>query len=528
MALDPKAEAALALHRFGLGPRAGSVAAIASDPRGALLAELDRAGAGRIAGTDLLTSGEAARAAFAFQQAQRAARQAERAAQTAQNSGAPNANPRGADAQATASPEMKPADQAGTPASSPPAPRNPGPGVPQQIYLDEAKARFNAALGAEIGFVERLVWFWSNHFCVSADKGNVRQICGAYEREAIRAHVLGRFGDMLLAAESHPAMLVYLDNARSIGPDSIAGLRQKRGLNENLAREILELHTLGVRSVYTQEDVTRFANVITGWTRVPFRQDAGDSSARAALASEASGQRGNSMVRAPDTRPEPGSSARGGEFEFNPRMHQPGSQSVIGRIYPDTGVEQGRAVLAALARHPATAKHVATKLARHFVADEPPPALVERLSQRFLASQGDLKAVSKELVTAPEAWEAPRAKLKRPGEWIIGTLRAVGVTPPEIGPMMQAHNLLGEPLWRPSAPKGFPDESAPWLDGLAQRLDIANQFARRAGGEADPREVLDEALAPLASTETRQTIARAESRPQALALLFMAPEFQRR
>jgi uncharacterized protein (DUF1800 family) len=515
MALDPKADAALALHRFGLGPRAGSVAAIASDPRGALLAELDRAGAGLIAGTDLLTSGEAARAAFACQKAQRAARQAERAAQAAQNSGAPNANPRGADAQATSppSPEMKPADQAGTPASSPPPPRNPGPGVPQQIYLAEAKARFNAALGAEIGFVERLVWFWSNHFCVSADKGNVRQICGAYEREAIRAHVLGRFGDMLLAAESHPAMLVYLDNARSIGPDSIAGLRQKRGLNENLAREILELHTLGVRSVYTQEDVTRFANVITGWTRVPFRQDAGDSSARGALASEASGG---------------DSSARGGEFEFNPRMHQPGSQSVIGRIYPDTGVEQGRAVLASLARHPATAKHVATKLARHFVADEPPPALVERLSKRFLATQGDLKAVSRELVTAPEAWEAPRAKLKRPGEWIVGTLRAVGVTPPEIGPMMQAHNLLGEPLWRPSAPKGFPDESAPWLDGLAQRLDIANQFARRAGGEADPREVFEEALAPLASTETRQAIARAESRPQALALLFMAPEFQRR
>src|SRR5215475_14272216 len=490
MAADPKAEAALAFHRFGLGPRAGSIAAVASDPRGALLAELDRAGAGRIGNADLLTSGTAARVAFAYQQAQRAARQAERAAQ--------QANP----PSSGGSPEMK--DQSATPPA--PAPmRNPDPGVPQQIYLSEAKARIAAALDAEIGFVERLVWFWSNHFCVSADKGNVRQICGAYEREVIRANVLGRFSDMLLAVESHPAMLIYLDNARSIGPDSLAGLRQKRGLNENLAREILELHTLGVRTVYTQEDVTRFANVITGWTRVPFRQDA-------ALASD---QRGDS-------------SARGGEFEFNARMHQPGSQSVIGRIYPDTGVEQGRAVLAALARHPATAQHVATKLARHFVADEPPPALVERLSKRFLATQGDLKAVSKELVTAPEAWEAPRAKLKRPGEWIVGTLRAVGVTPPEIGPMMQAHNLLGEPLWRPSAPKGFPDESAPWLDGLAQRLDIANQFARRAGGEADPREVFEEALAPIASTETRQAITRAESRPQALALLFMAPEFQRR
>jgi uncharacterized protein (DUF1800 family) len=478
MALDPKAQAALALYRFGLGPRAGSIAAIASDPRGALLAELDGAGAGRIGNADLLTSGTAARVAFAFQQAQRAARQAERAAQQA-------AAPSGG-----ASPP-----QLNDRSAPPPAPmRNPGPGVPQQIYLAEAKARIQAALGAEIGFLERLVWFWSNHFCVSADKGNVRQICGAYEREVIRANALGRFSDMLLAAESHPAMLIYLDNARSIGPDSIAGLRQKRGLNENLAREILELHTLGVRTVYTQEDVTRFANVITGWTFVPFRQEP----------------------------------VRGGEFEFNPRMHQPGAQTVIGRSYPDVGVQQGRDVLAALARHPATAKHVAAKLARHFVADEPPPALVERLAKRFLATQGDLKEVTKALVAAPEAWEAPRAKLKRPGEWVVGMLRAAGITPPDIGPVMQAHNLLGEPLWRPSAPKGFADESAPWLDGLAQRLDIANQFARRLGAEADPREVFEQALAPLASSETRQAVLRAESRPQALALLFMAPEFLRR
>ena len=478
MALDPKAQAALALYRFGLGPRAGSIAGIASDPRGALLAELDGAGAGRIGNADLLTSGTAARVAFAFQQAQRAARQAERAAQQA-------AAPSGA-----SPPQMN--DQSAPP---PPAPvPNPGPGMRQQIYLAEAKARIQAALGAEIGFLERLVWFWSNHFCVSADKGNVRQICGAYEREVIRANVLGRFSDMLLAAETHPAMLIYLDNARSIGPDSIAGLRQKRGLNENLAREILELHTLGVRTVYTQEDVTRFANVITGWTFVPFRQDP----------------------------------VRGGEFEFNPRMHQPGAQTVIGRSYPDAGMQQGRDVLAALARHPATAKHVAAKLARHFVADEPPPALVERLAKRFLATQGDLKEVTKALVAAPEAWEAPRAKLKRPGEWVVGMLRAAGITPPDIGPVMQAHNLLGEPLWRPSAPKGFADESAPWLDGLAQRLDIANQFARRVGAEADPREVFEQALAPLASSETRQAVLRAESRPQALALMFMAPEFQRR
>src|SRR5438094_1934067 len=373
MALDPKAQAALALHRFGLGPRAGSIASIASDPRGALLAELDGPGAGRINNPELLTSGAAARTAFAYQQAQRAARQAERAA-------AQQANAAGAGA-----PEMR--AQSGAPPPAAPRPAA-GPGLPQQIYLAEAKARIDAALAADIGFVERLVWFWSNHFCVSADKGNVRQICGAYEREVIRANVLGRFGDLLLAVESHPAMLIYLDNARSIGPASIAGLRQRRGLNENLAREILELHTLGVRTVYTQDDVTRFANVITGWTVVPFRQDP----------------------------------VRGGELEFNPRMHEPGAQTVIGKSYPDAGLEQGRAVLAALARHPATARHVASKLARHFVADEPPPALVQCLTKRFLDSEGNLRELAKTLVTAPEAWDPARGKLKRPSEWIIAAL----------------------------------------------------------------------------------------------------------
>ena len=489
MASDPKAEAALALYRFGLGPRAGSIAAIASDPRGVLLAELERPGAGLLTDHGLPTTAAAARATFEFQQRQRAARQAEQrvAQRTRQNAG-------GATPQDDPQMSMPPAEQPGAP-TAPPAPRpNAGPAVPQQLYLGDARARIHAALAADIGFTERLVWFWSNHFCVSADKGGVRPICGAFEREAIRAHVLGRFGDMLQAVEAHPAMLIYLDNARSIGPDSIAGRRQRRGLNENLAREILELHTLGVRTVYTQDDVTRFANVITGWTVIGFRQDP----------------------------------ARAGEFVFNPNMHQPGAQTVIGRSYPDTGFEQGRAVLAALARHPATAKHIASKLARHFVADDPPPALVERLAKRFLDTQGDLKEMAKTLVTSPESWSATRGKLKRPGEWIISALRATGVTPPEIGPVMQAHNMLGEPLWRPNSPKGYADDSAVWLDGLSQRIDVANQMARRIAAGVDPKAVFEEALAPIASTETRQAVTRAESRPQALALLLMSPEFQRR
>jgi uncharacterized protein (DUF1800 family) len=503
MATDPTKDAAFALHRFGLGPRLGSIAEITADPRGALLAELERPGAGSLVNPNLLTSGDAARALFEFRRERQAARLANRAAheaeQQSQSAAAPPAQP----ANPSPDPSKAVASKAPTDASmsSPqgsaaaqPA-RNQTPGVPQRLYLQEAQAHVQAALGADVGFVERLVWFWSNHFCVSADKGpGVRSLCGAFEREAIRRNVLGRFGDMLLAVESHPAMLLYLDNVRSIGPDSIAGINRGAGLNENLAREILELHTLGVRTVYTQSDVTSFAKVITGWSAVPFRQDP----------------------------------IHGGEFEFNPRMHEPGAQTVTGKLYPDSGFDQGRAVLSDLARHPATARHIAVKFAAHFVADVPPPALVARLEKRFVDSEGDLKELAKTLVTSNETWETPRDKLKRPREWIISALRATGITPPDIRQLIQAQNMLGEPLWRPPAPKGFSDDSAEWLSGIAERLDVANQFARQFGSLVEPDVVIDSALGPLASDETRQTVKRAESRPQALALLLMAPEFQRR
>jgi uncharacterized protein (DUF1800 family) len=338
------------------------------------------------------------------------------------------------------------------------------------------------------------VWFWSNHFCVSADKGPTRPICGAFEREAIRPHVLGKFADMLLAVETHPAMLLYLDNARSIGPNSFAGLRRGKGLNENLARETLELHTLGVRAGYTQADVTNFAKVITGWT-----------------------------VRPPRLDPE-----HGGEFWFNERMHEPGPQTVIGTTYPEDGFAQGRDVLRALAHHPATAKHIATKLAIHFVADSPLPALVDRLAKRFRDTGGDLLQVTRMLVTAPEAWQS-RDKLKKPGEWTVAALRGSGLAIHDVRRVVNAQNLLGEPLWRPPAPKGFSDDSAAWLDGMAERLDIANQIGRLAGNVShEPDALVDAALGPLASRDTRETVKRAASRPQALALLLMAPEFQRR
>jgi len=452
-------EAALALHRFGFGPRAGSIEEIAADPRGALIAEFDRPVAGQIANPDLPTSGAANRAVFEYN-AERNANQKRTRRDTAQATmeAAPN------------QPEAMP--------------------LPRQLFRNEARARIDAALNAEIGLVERLVWFWSNHFCVNQEK---TVMAGAYEREAIRPHVLGRFVDMLLAAEGHPAMLLYLDNAQSIGPNSIAGVNRDRGLNENLAREILELHTLGVRTIYTQDDVTNFAKVLTGWTILPTATN-------------------------PD---------HGGEFVYIKRAHEPGLQTVIGKDYEDAGTEQGRAVLADLARHPATAKHIATKLARHFIADDPPSALVERLTRRFLDTDGDLKEVTKVLVAAPEAWTLEQAKIKRPGEWIVATLRATSETG-DIGRILQAQNLLGEPLWRPPAPKGFSDENAAWLDGLAQRLDIANTFARREGLALEPAAVMEVALGPLAAAETRRAVAGAESRPQAMTVLLMAPEFQRR
>jgi uncharacterized protein (DUF1800 family) len=494
---DANTNAVFALHRFGLGPRAGSQAAIASDPRGALIADLARPGAARLNRPGLLGSAEAARAAFDFRQQRKAERLASRAGQDA---GRPAADPAAAPgASSRAVPDPAAAD---TMANEPAAMErrrsalaaNPDAGrpVPQRIFLQEAEARLDAALTTEIGFAERLAWFWSNHFCISADKGPLRAIVGAYDREAIRPHVAGRFADMLLAVESHPGMLIYLDNARSFGPGSIAGRNRGKGLNENLAREILELHTLGVRTVYTQDDVTRFAALITGWSVVPPGQ--------------------------------PG----GGTYIFNPRMHEPGAQTILGRSFPDGGIEQGRAVLAMLARHPATAHHVAAKLVRHFVSDQPVPALADKLAKRFIATDGDLKEVATTLVTAPESWSAADRKLKRPGEWIVASLRAAGVTAPEIAPVMQAQNMLGEPLWRPPAPKGFSDETAAWMDGLSERLDVANQLAGRVAALVDPPAVLDTALGPLASGETRQAVARAESRPQALALLLMSAEFQRR
>ena len=246
-----------------------------------------------------------------------------------------------------------------------------------------------------------------------------------------------------------------------------------------------------------QADVTSFAKVLTGWTST----DAADP-------------------------------AHGGEFLFNKRLHEPGEQTVLGKFYAQSGDDQGRAVLADLAHHAATAQHVAQKLARHFVADEPPPPLVAKLAKAFMYSNGNLKAVAKALVTADEAWTPARTKLKRPSEWIVSMLRLANVSlnagaPWTIGRVLAVQATLGKALWRPPAPNGWPDTEAAWIDGIPHRLDIANEFAGHLPF-ADPAALLENGLGPLASPNTRETIARAESRTQALALLVMAPEFLRR
>jgi uncharacterized protein (DUF1800 family) len=500
LARDPQG-ALVALNRFGFGARgaaSGDFASAATDPRGFVKAELARPNAALLEKPSLQPSSELARTFFAYAREVQRARAA--AAKSAQASAAES------QAQMAGQAAAAPAPAGGQAEAQPPnTVRPPGtaPEAPQQVdvvvktYRAEALARIQRATLAEAGFVERLVTFWSNHFCISANKGGMVRIqAGAFEREAIRPHVLGKFADMLLAVEQHPAMLLFLDNKQSLGPNSRAGINRRRGLNENLAREILELHTLGVGGGYTQQDVTSLARIITGWTLV-----------------------------GPDGRlGEPGT------FVFNVNAHEPGSHAMLGKSYLTEGLAQGHEALRDLARHPSTAKFVATKLARHFVADDPPQALVARLAQRFSKTDGDLKAVALELLDADEAWKAPLTKIRSPYDAVIASGRMLARVPEQPMRYLGNLNVLGQPLWSPAGPNGFADTNDVWAspEGMRLRLDLAAQIAARVGDAFDPRELLDAIAGSAAAKETQLTIERAESRQQAMALLLMSPEFQRR
>ena len=377
-------------------------------------------------------------------------------------------------------------------------------------YLSMVAARMDAALTAPAPFVERLVHFWANHFAVSADKLTVIGLSGLLEFEAIRPNVLGRFRDMLVAVEQHPAMLLYLDQAQSIGPSSTAGRlaerfgRQRRGLNENLAREVLELHTLGVDGGYSQADVTELARALTGWTV-------------------------SGLARGPARR-FVGENGPPGSFLFAGAIHEPGARTILARQYAQQGEAQARAVLDDLAAHPATARHLATKLARHFAGDAPPPAMVERLVQAWQRSGGDLPTVYRAILDSPEAWAPAAIKFRTPWDWSVAALRAVGTRHVEGRASGGLLAQLGQPVWRPGSPAGYDDLDASWTgpDALMRRVEAAERIAARAGTLVDARNLAPRLLPGALSESTAQAIARAESPGQGLALLLVAPEFLRR
>src|SRR5712671_4138814 len=539
--------ALVALNRFGFGARCGASVYFvnsASDPRGFVKAELNRPNGVLLEIPGLLSTPAYGQAVFAYQAEVKQAREAAAKSgapvseaapvQPAADPKAPRRNlslnsiamdiaakdPAAKDPAAkdlatkdlatkdlaTKDPAMKApengntnAAMAPTDAMQPNAAKQPTQplNIIQKTYRAEALARLQRATIADCGFTERLVAFWSNHFCISANKGELaRMWAGSFEREAIRPHVLGRFGDMLKAVEQHPAMLFFLDNQQSLGPDSRAGQNRKRGLNENLAREIMELHTLGVGGGCSQDDVTSLARIITGWTYAGRQGQLGPP----------------------------------GSFVFNANAHQPGAHRLLGKTYENNGVAQGEAALADIARHSSTAKFIATKFARHFVADDPPPALVARLQETFRKTDGDLKALTFALLDSDEAWQAPLTKLRSPYEFLVATGRLLGRIPEDPGRYLGSLNLLGQPLWSPSGPNGFPDTNAAWAapEGMKLRLDVSAQVASRLADSIDPRDLLELVAADAASPETRQTVEHAESRQQALALLLMSPEFQRR
>ena len=471
-------DAAIAVQRFGLGAKPQELAQAGADPKVWLKRQITPGGAEQPAGS-LPTSRDRFRA---FKAAITEARSFKRQA-------SPDEPPPGATAAGT------PDDAA---AARLKAERRALLGPLRDSVHDEMLARMRLAALTNAPFRERWALFWANHFTVSAAKRVAAPLAGPFEREAIRPHVFGRFETLLVASSTHPGMLVYLDQARSAGPNSLAGTRRDAGLNENLGREIMELHTVGPDSGYTQADVTEFARALTGYS-IGLDRDPGDVE---------------------------------GEALFRPNLHEPGARTVMGRIYPAGGQEQARAILADLAANPHTADHLARKLAIHFVADAPPPALVERLRTAYLQSGGDLSVVAAALVDAPEAWSAPAAKFKRPYEFLVSSYRAMGVTPAEAqADVVKPLTALGEPPFGAPQPNGWPEQTSDWAspDALVKRLSWASAFsAAQAPAQVTPSQVAAASLGARLTPMVDTAIARAETRPEGLTLLFMSPEFQRR
>lgn len=477
-AIDRDLHAAIAVTRFGLGARPGEIASAAADPRAWLTDQIRATGADQPQ-----SSGETADRRFAelrqFQMQRRA---------------------------------MK---QDGAAANDPDAP-DPVKMAQKLLRRDTAtdflaRARLGATTAA--GFREHWALFWFNHFTVAANKLQTATLVGPFEAEAIRPNVFGRFRDLLLAAETHPAMMLYLDQVQSVGPDSafarFVKSRQERtgarlrpaiqrdvGLNENLAREIMELHTVGVSGGYTQSDVTEFARAMTGLSIGGFR----------------------------------GPESQIGEPVFRIQAHEPGERTVMGVRYPAGGREQAVAILTDLAAKPQTAHFICGKIARHFVADEPPPELTERLQRAWMGSDGDLAEVARALITAPEAWDPAPHKFKTPYEFIVSSYRAAGAEPRDIRHIAPILTALGQKPFTPGSPKGWADDAGAWAapDAIVKRMQFAQAFAGQATAGRDPTRLAQDALGARLTPATATAVARAETRPEGFALLLMSPEFQRR
>jgi len=380
--------------------------------------------------------------------------------------------------------EMPPSATAGGAQAGAKLPRPVG-----MLAAREAHDLLGCALMTPSPFRERLVWFWANHFTV-ANRATVTSACsGAYVREAIRPNVTGQFSDMLVAVIRHPAMLAYLNQAQSAGPESVVGLRRHRGLNENLARECLELHTVTPASGYTQADVTNFARVLTGWSI--------------------------------ELHDEP----RG--FRFRPKMHEPGEIEVMGRVWPP-GEEGGLALLNWLGTHPSTYRHLATKLVCHFVADDPPPDQVRRIETVLRDTRGDLGAAAEAVIELPGAWETG-TKLRPPQDFLVFCLRSVGATPDKVPNLANIAGSLGQGVFQAPFPIGWPDRAADWAgpEAMVQRVDFSYGLAGREAA-IDPEQLGHATLGPLLTQQTLSQIRAAGSRRDALTLLLASPEFQRR
>ena len=366
----------------------------------------------------------------------------------------------------------------------------------QSRHRGEIEARALEMVRSRQPFRERLVRFWSNHFTVSSARPVIAPLAGAYEREAIRPHIFGRFEDMLAAVTKHPAMLLYLDNVSSIGPKSSFGQRLRRGLNENLAREVLELHTLGVNGGYRQVDVTEFARVLTGWSV------------------EGIGKKG----------------AITGKFLFVPPAHEPGKKTILGVQYSEGGQDEGERVLRDLARHRSTARFIATKLARHFVSDDPPQSAVAHLERAYLDSDGDLGHLSRTLVKLDSVWQVPLAKIKTPYEFVISTLRALNIEKPAGGGFMPSFNAVNHLPFSAPSPAGWPDVASHWIspEALMRRIEWARALTAQLPRGLNPAWLVENTIAPIASDETLAAIISAPTAADSLALVFMSTEFQRR